>query len=187
MFIQDLSRKERKMDANEVKGVGQFYIRVRQGSLEIEVAAPNEAFVQDESSRLIEQILSKADSVYQPEESLTGSTLNSNNGQNHSQVLDFEALGEFFWQFKFRNNLDKILVLGYWYEKKLNQSSFGKDDIELKFKEVRDKPPTQIVRDIKSLVGKKGFLVEGNKDSYSLTKKGMTEVESKIPRSDENS
>jgi len=53
------------MDANEVKGVGQFYIRVRQGSLEIEVAAPNEAFVQDESSRLIEQILSKADSVYQ--------------------------------------------------------------------------------------------------------------------------
>ena len=170
---------------NGIPEMGQFYIRVRQGNWEVEVAAPNEAFVQEESSRLIEQVLSsKANLVYQPEESITGSIISSNNGQNHSQVLDFETLGEFFWQFKFRNNLDKILVLGYWYEKKLNQSSFRKDDIELKFKEVREKPPTQIVRDIKGLVGKKGFLVEESKDSYSLTKKGMTEVEAKIPRSD---
>lgn len=79
------------------------------------------------------------------------------------------------------------MVLGYWCERLNTQDSFTSEDILAKYKEVREKPPALIGRDLKSLISK-GFLFTVNegradtKSTYALTNTGIKEVETKIPR-----
>ena len=171
------------MADNDLKENGQFYIRVRQGNWEIEVSAPKEEFVLEESKRLIEDFLSKGNEVHQQDENVTESSVNGSNGHHQQRALKPESLGEFFGQFKFQTNLDKILILAYWSEVRQGQPSFTSEEILAKFKDVKEQQPGYIERDMKSLVKKKFLLENGksdNKVAYSLTNTGIREVETRL-------
>jgi hypothetical protein len=163
----------------------QYYIRVRHGNWEVEVSAYKEEFVINESTRLIEEFKLTSASPPQPQAAIGQEDINLHQEQDVSRPIKPQTAGEFLRQFILKTNLEKILVLGYWCEMVNKQSSFTSEDILAKFKEVREKPPALIGRDLKSLVSR-GFLVdEGRADAksaYTLTNTGLKEVETKISK-----
>lgn len=158
-----------------------FYIRVRNGNWEVEVSAPDEGFVVSESTRLIEEFKLAPATFPQPRASTIQENGNLPQQSDISRPTKPQTVGEFFRQFILKTNLEKILVLGYWCEIINNQTSFTAEDILTKYKEVREKQPTLIGRDLKSLASK-GFLANEGKSAYTLTNTGIKEVDTKIPR-----
>ncbi len=171
---------------NETTMAGLFAIKVRVGNAEIEVFAPEKDFVLDESSRLIEQF------ILAP---IVSNSVEQENGFNNgsSFVMASETkpekeqnLVEFLDQFTgLQTNLDKILVIGYWCEKKLGQPHFTIEDIQVKYKkEIKDQAPANLKRDLDQLK-KRGFLMpperlENGQLGYTLSRSGIKEVESKM-------
>lgn len=102
-----------------------------------------------------------------------------------NRALKPQTLGEFLKQFiGLQTNLDKILVLGYWCEIKQGQSYFTSEDILARYKELREKKPANIKRDLNLLVAR-GFLIPPDKPDagtpkYALSSLGIKEVESKM-------
>ncbi len=169
------------VEDTEAKKSEHFYIRVRNGNWEVEVSASKEDFVKSESTRLIEEFKLTAATFPQPQAAIAREDTDLPQQQDVSRSIKPQTVGEFFRQFNLKTNLEKILVLGYWCEMLNTQSSFTSDDILAKFKEVREKQPALIGRDLKSLVSK-GFLADAGKSAYTLTNTGIKEVETKIPR-----
>ncbi len=140
-----------------------------------------------ESTRLIEKFKLTAATFPQPQAAIVQEDTDLPQQQDVSRSIKPQTVGEFFRQFNPKNNLEKILVLGYWCERLNTQDSFTSEDILAKYKEVREKPPALIGRDLKSLISK-GFLFTVNegradtKSTYALTNTGIKEVETKIPR-----
>jgi len=163
---------------------GQFSIKVRIGNAEIGVSAPEKDFVIDESNRLIERFNLTA--ITPP---LTNQAVDLNGATEHSGVPETKAtkpqtLAEFFKQFVgLQTNLDKMLVLGYWCEVKLEEPHFTVEDLLAKYKEIREIPPTNIKRDL-GILRSKGLLLPPEKSddgaTYALSNSGIKEVESKM-------
>ena len=164
---------------------GQFSIKVKIGNAEIEVSAPEKDFVLDESNRLIEQF--KLTPVIS---NVANQAIGLNGATTHSEVVETRAtkpqtLAEFFRQFvNLPTNLDKMLVLGYWCEIKQGQPHFTMEDIQAKYKEIKEPAPANITRDLNTLKAK-GFLLPPEKSdegvTYALSNSGIKEVESKLP------
>jgi len=95
-----------------------------------------------------------------------------------TKIAKPQTLGEFLKQFvALQTNLDKILVFGYWCEIKQDQQHFTKDDVLAKYKEAREIPPANIIRDLGSLASK-GLLLPPNKSddgtlAYALSNSGI--------------
>ena len=174
------------MVENSGENLGLFYIKVRVGNAEIEVAAPDKEFVLQESSRLIEKFELNTPPMTPTSgiEVVQGDVLDTTRvGINQARAEKPEALGEFYNQFNLQTNLDKILVLGYWCEIRQNQSHFTFEE----FKEVKVTPPANISRDLGSLVSR-GLLLppeklEDGTQAYVLSRSGVKEVESKMTQS----
>ncbi len=168
---------------------GLFAIKVRVGSAEIEVSAPEKDFVLDESSRLIEQFIltpivsnapnQAADFDLNKEASLVVSS--------EAKTTKPQNLVEFLKQFNnLQTNLNKMLVLGYWCEIKLGQPYFTVEDIQAKYEEIREAAPAKIKRDL-DILRAKGFLMPPKKSDsgspiYTLSSSGIKEVEAKMPQ-----
>jgi hypothetical protein len=178
-------RKEADVVENNNESIGLFTIKVRTRNVEIEVSAPDKEFVLDESEKLFErfQVDSTALSPTQVELIPGEVTMLPETSKNRMEKP--QALGEFFRQFiGLQTNLDKILVLGYWCEIKQGQPHFSTEDIIAKYREVREKPPANINRDLGTLVSR-GLLLPPDKSedgtqTYSLSRSGIEEVESKM-------
>jgi hypothetical protein len=167
---------------------GQYSIKVHKGNWEVEVTAPDKDFVLTESNRLID-LFSVNTEINHPYESqieqvipLLGTPKEAEQTRNAKP----QTLNEFFRQFKLQTHLDKILVLGYWYEIKQELTHFTSDDILAKYKEIKEPAPSNIRRDLGSLVAK-GLLLSSGKSTdgalaYELTNTGITEVETKLLR-----
>lgn len=172
------------MSDAELRPAGQFTIRVRRGDWEIEVSAPDKAFVVERSESLMEQLKQDAPS---PQTSLVKTTQGEETTQlalTQQRARKQQTANEFFRQLKLQTHLDKILVLGYWLEMRQGQEQFTSEDILEKYKEVREAPPANIRRDLGTLVTK-GFLYQppgkagDGAVAYSITNSGIQEVESK--------
>jgi hypothetical protein len=162
---------------------GQYSIKVRVGNAEIEISAPNQEFVQQECSSLIEQLKLGAAVIAPIAETPSGEVTPP--ASNSTRPERPETLAEFYKRFTPQTNLDKILIFGHWFDKQ-GQQRFTPDDIEAKFKEIREKPPAYLIRDLRSLVSK-GFLMppekaEDGNQAYSLSRSGIAEVESKMSK-----
>lgn len=158
---------------------GNFHIRVRKGDWEVEVSAPNEEFVLNESDRLIERFSLSSPIAHSPKDEIIQGDVT-----HLPRAVKPQTLNEFFKQFKLQTHLDKILVFGYWCEVRQGQPHFTSDDILVKYKEAKEPAPANIRRDISSLLGK-GFLLSDGKSedgtlAYELTNTGTREVESKM-------
>ena len=172
------------MGENDTTIAGQFSIKVKLGNAEIEVSAPDKDFVLDESNRLIEQFKLAPIASH-----LTNQVADLNGATAHSAMAETrttkpQTLAEFFKQFVgLQTNLDKMLVLGYWCEIKLGQPHFTMEDIQAKYKEIREASPANITRDLNTLKSK-GFLLPPEKSddgvTYALSNSGIKEVESKM-------
>ncbi len=175
------------MEESKLELVGQYHIRVRRDNWEVEVSAPEKDFVLNESDRLIEQFSFSTKKAYVHEaETTQQEDVVTYVESGLSRNVKPQTLNEFFRQFKFQTNLEKTLVLGYWWEVKLGHHHFTPDDIVAKYKEAKEPAPANIRRDLSNLVGK-GFLLSSGKSedgvlAYELTNSGINEVESKIPR-----
>jgi hypothetical protein len=165
----------------------QFRIKVRKGDWEIEVSAPEKDFVLDESNRLIEQFSLGNGLSSLSKDNVIQSELNNSGGFELSKTLKPQTLNEFYRQFKFQTNLDRIIVFGYWCEVKLRKTPFTIEDILAKYKEAKQPPPANIRRDIGSLVSKGFFMEAGRTEdgtlAYELTRTGIEEVENKLSQS----
>lgn len=177
------NRKELDVLENNLEKTGQFYIKVRVGYSEIEVSAPDKDFVLQESNRLIGQFKLDTTASYPPEMEASqgnGASL-TRQGMDQNRNEKPQTLGEFFRQFKLQTNLDKMLVLGYWCEVIQKQSSFTLEDIVAKYKEIKEPAPTNMRRDLNSLVSKGLFLFDDKAEqTYALTNTGINEVKSKM-------
>jgi hypothetical protein len=95
-------------------------------------------------------------------------------------------LNESYRQFKLQTNLDKILIFGYWSERRQEQPHFTSEDILAKYKETKQPAPANVRRDIGILVSKGFFMDAGRSEdgtlAYELTATGIEEVEAKLPR-----
>jgi hypothetical protein len=180
-------RKETDVVGNNGAYSGLFTIKVRAGNVEVEVSAPDKEFVLDESKNLFERFKIDTPALSPTQvEMLPGEVATLvETAQNKKEKP--QTLGEFFRQFVgLQTNLDKILVLGYWCEIKQGQSHFTTEDIVAKYKEIREKPPANINRDLGTLISK-GLLLPPDKSedgtqTYSLSRSGIQEVESKMPQ-----
>ena len=139
----------------------------------------------DESDRLIEQFKF---APITPHETNSGTSLNgasTYSAMSENRTMKPETLAEFFKQFtNLQTNLEKMLVLGYWYEVKIGQLHFTIDDIEAAYKEIKEDAPTHIKRDL-GILKTKGFLMNPEKSgngvlTYALSNSGIKEVESKM-------
>jgi hypothetical protein len=164
--------------------LGQFSIKVKIGDAEIEVSAPEKDFVLDESNRLIEQfkLVPIASHTTNQAVDLNGATAHS--AMSETRTMKPETLAEFFKQFaSLQTNLDKMLAIGYWCEIKQHQPHFTIEDIQAKYKEIREPAPANITRDLNTLKSK-GFLLPPEKSddgvTYALSNSGIKEVESKM-------
>ena len=171
---------------NNNENLGQFYIKVRVGNAEIEVGAPDREFVLQESNRLIEQFDLHTTMALTPRTDIVqGEIIDPTRlGANQIRAEKPETLAEFYNQFSLQTNLDKILVLGYWCEIRQNQQHFTFEDIKVRFKEIKENAPTNMNRDLGSLVSK-GLLLppekfEDGTQGYALSRSGVKEVESKM-------
>ena len=174
------------MVENNEEKIGQFYIKVRVGYLEIEVSAPDKDFVLQESSRLITQFnLDSMENHSAKMDANKGDGASPHvQGVNQNRTDKPQTLGEFFRQFKLQTNLDKILVLGYWCEVIQKQPSFALEDIVAKYKEIKEPAPANMRRDLNSLVSKGLFLFDDKSEqTYALTNTGINEVELKMTNS----
>ncbi len=173
------------MVESDVAKVGQFSIKVRMGSNEIEVSAPDKEFVLNESKHLIEQFRLQTIAPHLHEVEVVQGEVVALPTVAQTRAVKPQTLGEFFKQFVgLQTNLDKILVFGYWCEIKQNQPHFTSEDVLAKYKEARETPPANVGRDLRSLVAK-GFLLppgkgEDGTPTYALSNSGIKEVESKI-------
>ena len=169
------------MGEHDITIPGQFSIKVKIGAAEIEVSAPEKDFVLDESNRLIEQFMLTSYGTNQTV-GFNGATAHS--AMSETKTMKPETLAEFFKQFaSLQTNLDKMLVIGYWCEIKQRQPHFTIEDIQAKYKEVREPAPANITRDLNTLKSK-GFLLPPEKSddgvTYALSNSGIKEVESKM-------
>lgn len=173
------------MGESDVKEIGQFVVKVRIGNAEIEVAAPDKQFVLSESRRLIEQFKLDAVATCPTEVAIIQGEVTALPEASPTRAVKPQTLGEFFKQFvSLQTHLDKILVFGYWCEIKQNQPHFTSEDILAKYKEARENQPSNVKRDIGTLVSK-GFLLPPGKSEdgtaiYTLSNSGIKEVESKM-------
>ena len=159
---------------------GQFQIRLRKGDWELEISAPEKDFVLDEWERLVQFPLPNLPLNSSSEKSHTSVYTGVNGDVENARNLKPQTIVEFIKQFKFQNNLEKILALGYWCEIRLRQSGFTKEDIAEKYKETKEAPPKNIGRDLRSLVSK-GFLMQDNKSEiHELTSTGIREIEQQL-------
>jgi hypothetical protein len=171
-------RKETDVVGNNGAYSGLFTIKVRAGNVEVEVSAPDKEFVLDESKNLFERFKIDTPALSPTQvEMLPGEVATLvETAQNKKEKP--QTLGEFFRQFVgLQTNLDKILVLGYWCEIKQGQSHFTTEDIVAKYKEIREKPPANINRDLGTLISK-GLLLPPDKSedgtqTYSLSRSGI--------------
>ena len=175
------------MVESDVVKTSQFSIKVRIGTAEIEVSAPDKDFVLNESKHLIEQFrLDAALPRSTQVEIVQGEVVAlPTPTMPQTRVLKPQTLGEFFKQFVgLQTNLDKILVFGYWCEIKQNQPHFTSEDVLAKYKEARETPPANVGRDLRTLVSKGLLLPPGKSDdgspTYALSNSGIKEVESKM-------
>lgn len=173
------------MVENNIEKTGQFSIKVRVGSAEIEVSAPEKDFVLNESKHLIEQFKLHAATPHSGEVQVVQGEVVALHAMSQTRVMKPQTLGEFFKQFVgLQTHLDKILVFGYWCEIKQNQPHFTSEDILAKYKEARENPPANVRRDIGTLVSKGFLLPPGKSDdgtlTYALSNSGIKEVESKL-------
>lgn len=164
-----------------------FSIKVRKGDWEIEVSAPDKDFVLGESNRLIERFGSDNATFPAPKNGFVQAEVPHPGASDSSKTSKPQTLNEFYRQFKFQTNLDRILVFGYWCEVKQGKTPFTIEDILAKHKEAKQPPPANIRRDIGSLVSK-GFFMEAGKSedgalAYELTRTGIEEVEAKLSQS----
>lgn len=173
------------MVENSFQNLGQFSIRVRFGSAEIEISAPDRDFVLGESNRLIEQFKLNATTPHQTHVEVVQGEVTAIPEQPQTRSVKPQTFGEFIKQFAhLQTNLEKILVYGYWCEIKQGQPHFTEDDILTRYKEARETQPAYIKRDLRSLISK-GFLLPEEKSEngtsiYSLSNSGIKEVESKM-------
>ncbi len=169
------------MDENV--SAGQFKIRLRKGDWELEISAPEKDFVLDEWERLAGASLTVVDSSSSngSEKHLASDQANNGGDFENPRNTKPQTLIEFMRQFKFQNNLEKTLALGYWCEVRLRQPGFTRDDIRIKYKEAKELEPSNIGRDLGSLVSK-GFLLQSNQplEVYELTNTGLREIEQKL-------
>ena len=143
------------MVESDVAKAGQFSIKVRMGSNEIEVSAPDKEFVLNESKHLIEQFRLHMVAPHQAEVEVVQGEVVAIPAIAQARAVKPQTLGEFFKQFVgLQTNLDRILVFGYWCEIKQNQPHFTAEDILEKHKEARETPPANIRRDLRSLRSK---------------------------------
>jgi hypothetical protein len=164
---------------------GQFSIKVRIGNAEIEVSAPEKDFVIDECNHLIEQfnLTAITSPLTNQAVGLNGATVAS--GVPETRATKPQTLAEFIKQFaSLQTKQEKMLVLGYWCERKLGQPHFTAEDIETKFKEIKEDAPAYIKRDL-GILQTKGFLMRPEKSgngvqTYELSNSGIREVESKM-------
>jgi hypothetical protein len=164
---------------------GQFSIKVRVGNAEIAVSAPDKEFVLNESKHLIEQFRLHEVTPHSNEVEIVQGEVVAPLALPQTRILKPQTLGEFFKQFVgLQTNLDKILVFGYWCEIKQNQPHFTSEDIQAKYKEVREIPPANLGRDLRTLQSKGFLLPPGKSDdgssTYALSRSGISEVESKM-------
>lgn len=159
---------------------GQYQIRLRKGDWELEISAPEKDFVLDEWERLAQSPLPDLPLNGSSETSHTSNHTGSNGDVENARNLKPQTIVEFIKQFKFQNNLEKELALGYWCEIKLQQPGFTPEDIEEKYKETKENPPKNIRRDLRTLISK-GFLMQDNKSEiHELTSTGIREIEQKL-------
>lgn len=173
------------MGESDTTMIGQFSIKVRIGNAEIEVSAPDKDFVLDESDRLIEQFKLTPTTSHPASQTMS---LNNETSSvaSETKLTKPQTFAEFFKQFTgLQTNLDKMLVIGYWFERKQNQPHFTIEDIQAKYKnEIKEAAPANIKRDLEKLRSK-GLLMPPEKSdngtlAYSLSNSGIKEVESKM-------
>ncbi|TMC18015.1 MAG: hypothetical protein E6J34_17855 [Chloroflexi bacterium] len=170
---------------SDINNIGQFAIKVRVGSAEIEVSAPDKDFVLNESNRLIEQFKLDAVASLSTHVEIIQGEVAALPEAPRNRVEKPQTLAEFFRQFVgLQTNLDKTLVFGYWCEIKQSQPHFTSEDILARYKEAKEAQPQNIKRDLGSLVSK-GFLLSPDKSNdgaltYSLSNSGIKEVEAKM-------
>lgn len=173
------------MAESDVEKIGQFSIKVRVGSAEIEVSAPDKDFVLIESKHLIEQFRLNDVAPRSAGLEIIQGEVTELPETSQTRVMKPQTLGEFFKQFvSLQTNLDKILVFGYWCEIKQSQPHFTSEDIQAKYREARETPPANVRRDLGTLVSKGFLLPPGKSDdgtpTYALSNSGIKEVESKM-------
>ncbi len=167
------------MEDTELNQIGTFSIRVRKGDWAVEVSAPDKEFVLEESRRLIEEFKLAPVVIHQP---LLVKAEEDTDGQiSAGRPKKQQTVSEFFRQFKTLNNLEQILILGYWLESK--QGGFTPDEVLEKFKEIKEQPPANIRRDLKNMVAKGWLLTSGKSEdggsAYALTNTGEKEAEAR--------
>lgn len=162
---------------------GQFTMRLRKGDWELEISAPEKDFVLDEWERLAASSFSVVGVSPNsgPERYLALEPASNGGDFENLRNAKPQTLIEFMRQFKFQNNLEKTLALGYWCEVRLLQSGFTRDDIRVKYKEAKEPEPSNIGRDLGNLVSK-GLLLQSSQPSevYELTNTGLREIEQKL-------
>lgn len=164
-----------------------FSIKVRKGDWEIEVSAPDRDFVLGESNRLIEQFGNNNAGLPTPKNGFIQTEAPHPGESDSSKISKPQTLNEFYRQFKFQTNLDRILVFGYWCEVKQGKTPFTIEDILAKHKEAKQPSPANIRRDIGKVVSKGFFMEAGRSEegalAYELTRTGIEEVEAKLSQS----
>ncbi len=97
-----------------------------------------------------------------------------------------QTLNEFLRELGHQSHQEKILAFGYWGEIKQGQPYFTVDDILSSYRKAREVPPTNIHRDLRTLISKGFLLPEGQSENgssaYALTNTGILQVEMKWPR-----
>jgi len=96
------------------------------------------------------------------------------------------SIKEFILTKRSENDVEKTLVIGYYFEKFRDMSSFNVKDLEEGFREAKEKVPANINDKIIKNI-KKGFMMElkEKKDklkAWTLTSTGEGFVENELPR-----
>lgn len=163
---------------------GQYRIKMRKGNVEFEVSGPNEVFVVEQTERLLDRFAEGADEqkTLPIQQKATQELPPATQVDAAFRLMKPESLNEFYRKFKPQNNLDKILLFGYWCEIKQQQDSFTPEDILSKFKEAKEPAPANVRRDIGSLVSKGWFLASNSYSNvaYSMSNSGIQQVENRL-------
>lgn len=148
-----------------------YLLRYKKGDLEIEVQG-DKTFVEEKFKELFELKIGSA----QKEEAVSSPI------QSQTEVGRKISLAEFLKTKNLKSHGDKILVLGYYLEKVMNESSFNMSDIEKCYVQAR-LPKTTNFRPYISQLIHDGYIMDAeekkeNKKAWILTDTGLKYVES---------
>ncbi len=101
--------------------------------------------------------------------------------QSYQPIEKKQSIGELFAEKKPGSDVQKVLVAGYFLEKRENVSSFNVGDLARCFLQAKERPPTNINDAVnKNII--KGLIMEakekkGGKKAWILTRTGEGQVE----------